>query len=384
MNGMKKCLLLVIASVASLPLMAQQKAAAIPFPFLDPCGPMGIQSADATRDFYISVAKNGDETAKATAKAITTLCGYGRPKDEAKGIRALRAAALDDPRTALGSLVSMNAFGLYGLRQNPSKAYALLLLQACNFGPHDDIGPLLIIEMQALIPKTTDQDRSNARLSLPFVCRRIDHLSRVVEGMWLHDHSPYALPENASDVQRLESEAKAGKVNAQIALALAYSEGHVVPEDKCHAAKLFKTAGEKGRKGLTYLTDHGLNLHQCDTTDVLTAAALRDNFQPQGNPIQIPLDIPGTSLTVEKAVCKNIPDHCEKLFIAVGDRFIGTDTVSPSWGIKSVQLWGPGTFHVLYSSGVLDTSWVTVVYKWDGAHLVASGTPPTRAQNVVR
>ena len=114
----------------------------------------------------------------------------------------------------------------------------------------------------------------------------------------------------------------------------------------------------------------------------LRSMVVSRGYQPTGKTWLITADPEGNKLLVQQALCSNMPDrHCQKLFIAFNDRFLGTDTFLPSWEVHDVAQEGVGRFSAIYNDlsdpyrAVLP---VKVTYTWDGRKLTASGTPPTR------
>lgn len=73
---------------------------------------------------------------------------------------------------------------------------------------------------------------------------------------WKYAQDDLSAPTSLAEVGRLTTEAKSGKVNAQIRLGIAYATGNVVTQDLCESAKWFRKAGKQGEKGLAYLQSH--------------------------------------------------------------------------------------------------------------------------------
>jgi len=114
----------------------------------------------------------------------------------------------------------------------------------------------------------------------------------------------------------------------------------------------------------------------------LRATVLSRGYKPMGNTWLVNADDEGNKLLVQQATCNNDPDgHCQKLFIAFNDRFLGTDTYMPSWAIHNIAQESAGSFSAVYED-LSDPNKrpppVKVVYTWNGLKLTASGTPPTR------
>ena len=114
----------------------------------------------------------------------------------------------------------------------------------------------------------------------------------------------------------------------------------------------------------------------------LRATVVSRGYQPMGNIWLVNADDEGNKLLIQQATCNNAPDgHCQKLFIAFNDRFLGTDTYMPSWAIRNIAQESVGSFSAVYED-LSDPNKrpppVKVVYTWDGRKLTASGTPPTR------
>ncbi len=114
----------------------------------------------------------------------------------------------------------------------------------------------------------------------------------------------------------------------------------------------------------------------------LRSVVVSRSFQPIGDSFGVPADSQGNKLFIQRATCKDVSDgHCEKLFIALNGRFLGTDTYLPSWGVRAVYLEGVGSFSAVYDD-FSDPSQtpppIKVIYTWDGKRLTAFGTPPTR------
>jgi hypothetical protein len=105
-------------------------------------------------------------------------------------------------------------------------------------------------------------------------------------------------------------------------------------------------------------------------------------FQPVGNVLVVEADSDGNELLIQRAACKNVPDgHCQKLFIALNDRFLGTDTYLPSWAVHDIAQEHVGSFSAVYED-LSDPNRMPpptkVIYTWDGQRISATGTPPTR------
>ncbi|MFN8557465.1 MAG: LppP/LprE family lipoprotein [Dehalococcoidia bacterium] len=71
------------------------------------------------------------------------------------------------------------------------------------------------------------------------------------------------------------------------------------------------------------------------------------------------------------------------MFIYLGERFLGTDTLNPSAGITAVRGTGTDQFAVTYANYAAgdpaccpSLAPVTITYTWTGDRLVPSGTPP--------
>jgi hypothetical protein len=117
-------------------------------------------------------------------------------------------------------------------------------------------------------------------------------------------------------------------------------------------------------------------------TAQLRSAVVSRRYQPIGNTWLVAADADGNKLLIQQATCNSVPDgHCQKLFIAFNDRFLGTDTLMPSWAIHNIAQEGVGSFSALYED-ISDPNRkpppVKVVYTWNGQTLTAAGTPPTR------
>jgi hypothetical protein len=114
----------------------------------------------------------------------------------------------------------------------------------------------------------------------------------------------------------------------------------------------------------------------------LQSVAVGRGYQPVGEPVIVDADSEGGKLLIQQAVCDNSPGaHCQKLFVAFNDRFLGTDTYLPSWEVYDVKQEGVGSFSALYedlSSPAQTPPPVKVVYTWNGQKLTASAIPPTR------
>ncbi len=115
----------------------------------------------------------------------------------------------------------------------------------------------------------------------------------------------------------------------------------------------------------------------------LRSVVINRGYVPIGNNTWfVAADSEGDKLFIQQAACKNSSDgHCQKLFISFNGRFLGTDTLLPSWGVHSVAQEGIGSFSAIYddlSDPSKERPPVKVVYTWDGQKLTASGVPPTR------
>ena len=114
----------------------------------------------------------------------------------------------------------------------------------------------------------------------------------------------------------------------------------------------------------------------------LKSVATGRGFFPKGDTWIVAGDREGRKLLVQRATCDQLRDEgCEKLFIALDGRFLGTDTYAPSWGVHDVQQEGVGSFSAVYedfSSANRNLPTTKVTYTWDGRRLRASNTPPTR------
>ena len=114
----------------------------------------------------------------------------------------------------------------------------------------------------------------------------------------------------------------------------------------------------------------------------LRSTVVSRRYQPIGNTWLVAADADGNKLLVQQATCNSATDgHCQKLFIAFNDRFLGTDTLMPSWAIHNIAQEGVGSFSALYED-ISDPNRipppVKVLYTWNGQTLTATGTPPTR------
>ena len=114
----------------------------------------------------------------------------------------------------------------------------------------------------------------------------------------------------------------------------------------------------------------------------LRSVVVSRSYQPIGNTWLVAADADGNKLLVQQATCDSTTDgHCQKLFIAFNDRFLGTDTLMSSWAIHSIAQEGVGSFSALYED-ISDPNRrpppVKVIYTWNGQTLTAAGTPPTR------
>jgi hypothetical protein len=119
-----------------------------------------------------------------------------------------------------------------------------------------------------------------------------------------------------------------------------------------------------------------------EPADTTETQIRKRGFTPVGEMVRVPAD-DGTNgiLRVQKADCEARDGRgCEKLFIFYNQKLLGTDTLKPSWGIRSVTPFNDGEFEVEYEnppdSSKQDS--VVVLYSWYGAKLTATGTPPTR------
>jgi hypothetical protein len=114
----------------------------------------------------------------------------------------------------------------------------------------------------------------------------------------------------------------------------------------------------------------------------LRSVVVRRGFQPIGNTWLVDADSQGNKLLIQQATCNEVPDgHCQKLFIALEDRFLGTDTYLPSWSVHNVAQERVGSFSAVYedfSDPDRKPPVIKVIYTWDGQKLTASGTAPTR------
>jgi LppP/LprE lipoprotein len=92
----------------------------------------------------------------------------------------------------------------------------------------------------------------------------------------------------------------------------------------------------------------------------------------------------GKTLYAVLGICEGSADgHCQKVFFFLDDRYLGTDTKSPSNEIKSEVAVGTGSIDVTYANYKTDDPLccpsgqpVTIRYKWNGTRLSASGIPP--------
>jgi hypothetical protein len=116
------------------------------------------------------------------------------------------------------------------------------------------------------------------------------------------------------------------------------------------------------------------------------AGLLRDKaaskgYEPLDEPLQIPLNRTGNSMFIQKASCPTPSrELCQELFISIDGHYLGTDTLNPSWGIRSWRAVDFGSFMVTYNGPNGGGPTAKVTYQWDGKKLHANGEVATHAR----
>lgn len=121
-----------------------------------------------------------------------------------------------------------------------------------------------------------------------------------------------------------------------------------------------------------------------DAMTRLRGAMEARGFVPDGQVVQVRATDSGGTLSIQRGVCSGgASGRCQLAFILLDDRFLGTDTLNPSAGIKQIQATGTGRFVITYANYAANDPGccpslpdVDVTYTWTGSRLEPNAVPP--------